>query len=166
MAKSKVSTKKAVKKPAKKVAAKKPVKKMAVPAKKIKKSAVKKVAPKATAKKTPVKAVTKTASKSQKTDLKNLMTPLDDRIVVEPIGQADRTPGGLFIPDTVVMERKNQGMVLAVGRGHMSKKGHLRPLDVKVGDQILFESFAGDKIQVVGQELVILRESEVLGILS
>ncbi len=78
-------------------------------------------------------------------------------------GVSEKTAGGLFIPGTV-SERPQKGEVLASGRGRRNKKGQVRPLDVKVGDTVLFPKFAGTTIEVSGEELLILREDEVLGI--
>ncbi|KYG67456.1 hypothetical protein AZI86_03635 [Bdellovibrio bacteriovorus] len=77
------------------------------------------------------------------------------------------TAGGLYIPDTVADVSGNlQGHVVAVGRGHLGKKGHVRPMDVKVGDKIVFSEFAGTKITIQNQNLIILREGDVLGVVS
>lgn len=92
-------------------------------------------------------------------------SPLDDRLVVLQDGKVDRTPGGLFIPDSVE-DRPLQGQVIAIGRGHLDKKGRLQPMGVKVGDQVLFDKFAGQKLMVKDQEVLVLRESEILGILD
>ncbi|MES2856704.1 MAG: co-chaperone GroES, partial [Bdellovibrionota bacterium] len=100
-------------------------------------------------------------------DLTGLFSPLDDRIVIEEIGASDRTPGGLFIPDTASdSDRPQQGRVLAVGRGHRDKTGKLRPLDVQLGDTVLFEKYSGAGISIINTEYTVLRESNVLGILS
>ncbi len=93
------------------------------------------------------------------------LTPLEDRVVVMVHGPAEKTAGGIIIPGTV-SERPNQGKILAVGRGRRNKKGHVRPLDVSVGQDILFPQFAGTPIQLDGEEYLILREEEVLGIVT
>lgn len=89
--------------------------------------------------------------------------PLDDRLVIEIGGESNVTPGGIIIPDTV-SERPQSGKVVAVGRGHRSLKGRVRPMDVKVGDRVLFPKFAGNEIEMSGQKLLILREGDLLGI--
>ncbi|HMN67236.1 MAG TPA: co-chaperone GroES [Bdellovibrionales bacterium] len=96
---------------------------------------------------------------------RKLITPLDDRILVRFETASETTAGGIYIPGTVA-ERPNRGQVIASGRGHRGKKGVLRPLDVAVGDTILFPQFAGTKIDIDGEELLILREEDVLGIVT
>ncbi|WP_081111773.1 co-chaperone GroES [Bdellovibrio bacteriovorus] len=189
MAKKKASAKKSnVKKVAKKTVSKKPVtkstKKVSAKSKKAakapaKKTAAKKTITKSKAKaKTPVKkaapakgkssAPTVATSKSEKiVDLSNFVTPLDDRLIIQTAGAEKMTAGGLYIPDTVADVSGNlQGHVVAVGRGHLGKKGHVRPMDVKVGDKIVFSEFAGTKITIQNQNLIILREGDVLGVVS
>lgn len=97
--------------------------------------------------------------------LSKIFTPLDDRIVIQRAGAADRTPGGLYIPDTVT-DRPNQGRVIAVGRGHRDKKGRVRPLDVQLGDTVMYSPFAGSELKVSGVEVLVLREDEVLAIVK
>lgn len=177
MAKKKKIVKKPVKKAAKKPAAKKPVKK--VMKKAAPKKAVKKIAPK---KKTAVKAKAKTkvvakkvikpAAKPlviQKQTPKNIdytkaVTPLGERLVVRAVQAETMTAGGLYIPDTVdTRERYVKATVLATGNGAKNKKGHTKPLDVKVGDTILFPAYASVRIQFNSEELHIVNESDVLG---
>jgi chaperonin GroES len=165
----KVSAKKAAPKKtvAKKAALKKPAPKKAAP----KKTITKKSAPqKATAvKTTPAKAfVTNTAKKSvKKVDLSNFLTPLDDRVIVQVAEAEKMTAGGLYIPDTVVDVSGNlQGFVVSVGRGHRNKKGHVRPMDLNVGDKILFSEYSGSKIKIQDQDLLIIREGDVLGVIA
>lgn len=136
---------------------------------------------KATKKKTGVKArstkpvskkpgiKSKSPSTSQPADKKfwdNFLTPLDDRIVVRYVGESSVTPGGIIIPATVTSERSNRGVVLSVGRGHRNAKGRVRPMDVKVGDEVLFAQWAGMPLTVQGEEVLILREGDVLGVIS
>ncbi len=98
-------------------------------------------------------------------NLSALFSPLDDRLIVEAVEAATRTAGGLYIPDTVdASDRPQQGKVLAVGRGHRMKKGRIRPLDVQLGDTVLFESFAGSAIKIGSREVMVIRESQLLGI--
>lgn len=189
VAKKKTSAKKAnVKKVAKKAVSKKTPKKVtkkSAPAKKAvakktsaKKTVVKKApAKKAVAKKAPVKkaAPVKTApshlvkatAPMKKLDLSGFVTPLDDRIMVQISGAEKMTPGGLYIPDTVADTSGNlEGYVVAVGRGHMGKKGHVRPMDVRVGDRVVFSEYAGSKIKIQNEDLIILREGDVMGVVS
>jgi chaperonin GroES len=92
-----------------------------------------------------------------------VFSPLDDRVVVQPVEASNVTAGGIIIPDSV-NEKPQMGTVVAVGRGHRSAKGRVRPVDVKVGDRVLFPKYAGDQIEVDGQKLLILREADVLGV--
>ncbi len=100
-----------------------------------------------------------------KANMQDVFSPLDDRVLVERNGVAERTAGGLFIPD-MVTERPNEGTVLAVGRGGRDKKGRLRPLDVRVGDKVMFTKWTGSECSIGEKELVILHESDIYGIVS
>ena len=91
--------------------------------------------------------------------------PLYDRIVVKRIEDQETKIGGLFIPDTA-KEKPQEGEVVAVGKGKRLEDGKVIPLDVKVGDRILFGKYSGNEIKLDGQELLIMREDEVLGILD
>jgi chaperonin GroES len=91
--------------------------------------------------------------------------PLDDRIVVQPIEAEQKSAGGILLPDTA-KEKPQRGKVLAVGQGRLSDAGSRVPLTVKVGDEVLYGKYAGTEIKWRGDELKILRESEVLGILG
>ena len=163
--KKKVTKKKATKKKATK---KKTTKKKVAKKKAAKKVSKKKPTPKKAAKKKPaVKTKTvKAVAKPQKVDWDQVFTPLDDRLVVEPVTKSNKTAGGIYIPDSVVETAPNRGKVLAVGRGHKSPKGHLRPMDVKVGDEILFSEFSGSQMILLDQSLLILREHDVLGVVD
>ncbi|MBX7231273.1 MAG: co-chaperone GroES [Bdellovibrionales bacterium] len=95
------------------------------------------------------------------------MTPLDDRLALSLKKIELRTPGGLFIPATAtITEGLKQGEVIAVGSGHKDKKGKIRPMDVKIGDQVLYSNYAGSTITFMEQEIIILRESDILGVVS
>ncbi len=158
------TTKKTVtKKAVKKTAAKKPaVKKTAA-----KKTTVTKKSPAAKAAKPVASHLVKESAPPKKLDLSHFVTPLDDRIIVQLSGTEKRTPGGLYIPDTVADTSGNlEGYVVAVGRGHMSKKGHVRPMDVQVGDRVVFSEYAGSKIKIQNEDLIILREGDVMGVVS
>ncbi len=150
----KPATKKVVKKSPKKPAMKKAAPKKVT----AKKSAPKKVAAK--------KIETKIQPKAQpKVDLTKFLTPLDDRLIVQLTERETKTAGGLYIPDTVSTVTGNlEGFVIAIGRGHRDKKGRIRPLDVSVGDRILFPQYSGSKIDIQGADVVILRESDVMGL--
>jgi chaperonin GroES len=91
--------------------------------------------------------------------------PLYDRIVVKRIEEKETKIGGLFIPDSA-KEKPQEGEVVAVGQGKRNEDGKLIPLDVKAGDRILFGKYSGSDIKVDGQEYMIMREDEVLGILE
>jgi chaperonin GroES len=92
--------------------------------------------------------------------------PLYDRIVVKRIDEsAEKTASGLFIPDSA-KEKPQEGEVVAVGKGKRNEEGKLIELDVKVGDRILFGKYSGSDIKVDGEEYMIMREDEVLGVLD
>ena len=92
--------------------------------------------------------------------------PLYDRIVVKRLEQSDeKTAGGLIIPDSA-KEKPQEGEVVAVGKGKRLEDGKVIALDVQVGDRILFGKYSGSEIKIEGQEYVIMREDEVLGVLS
>ncbi len=91
--------------------------------------------------------------------------PLADQIVVEPIEQDDVTPSGLFIPDTA-KEKPEQGKVLAIGPGRKNKAGKRIAMDVMVGNIVLFSRYAGTNLKLNGQELLILKESDVLAVVA
>jgi chaperonin GroES len=91
--------------------------------------------------------------------------PLYDRIVVKRIEEKETKVGGLFIPDSA-KEKPQEGEVVAVGQGKRNEDGKLIPLDVKAGDRILFGKYSGSDIKVDGNEYMIMREDEVLGILE
>lgn len=148
-AKKKVVAKKPVKKAG-------PVKKIAAKAKKIVAKAKKVLAP-ATSPKTKTTAVPKKAYAA-------VLKPLENRLLVTVEGASERTAGGLYIPASASVDRPTRGQVVAKGPGKRNKKGELRPLDVGVGDSILFPEFAGTKITLEGRELLILTEDDVLAI--
>ncbi len=94
-----------------------------------------------------------------------MMKPLGDRVMVERMDPEDKTASGIIIPDSA-KEAPQQGKVISVGVGVHNKDGKLVPLDVKAGDRVLFSKFGGTEVQLKGKEYLILRESDVLGILS
>jgi chaperonin GroES len=93
------------------------------------------------------------------------LTPLHDRILVRRIDEGETVRGGIIIPDTA-KEKPQEGEVIAVGKGKKNEEGKVFPLDVQDGDRILFGKYAGTEIKIDGEELLIMREEEVLGILS
>src|SRR5512146_1222090 len=93
------------------------------------------------------------------------LPPLHDRILVRRVEESETTRGGIIIPDTA-KDKPQEGEVIAVGKGKISEEGKVRPLDVKEGDRILFGKYAGTEIKIDGDEFIIMREEEVLGILS
>ena len=93
------------------------------------------------------------------------LTPLHDRILVRRIDEGETVRGGIIIPDSA-KEKPQEGEVIAVGKGKSNDEGKTFPLDVKEGDRILFGKYAGTEIKIDGEEFLIMREEEVLGILS
>ena len=91
--------------------------------------------------------------------------PLQDRVLVRRVAEEEKTKGGIIIPDTA-KEKPAEGEVIAVGNGKADDKGKLRPLQVKKGDRVLFGKYSGTEIKVNGEECLILREDEVLGIIE
>jgi chaperonin GroES len=92
-------------------------------------------------------------------------SPLHDRIVVKPVKASDRPVGGLFIPESA-QDKPHEGEVVEVSRGKRLKDGSLTPLDVGVGDHILYGKYTGSEIKLAGEEYLIVREDEVLGVLE
>jgi chaperonin GroES len=92
-------------------------------------------------------------------------TPLHDRILVRRVEEAQTTRGGIIIPDSA-KDKPQEGEVIAVGRGKSNDEGKVFPLAVKEGDRILFGKYSGTEIKIDGEEFIIMREEEVLGILS
>jgi chaperonin GroES len=92
-------------------------------------------------------------------------TPLHDRILIRRIEEGESTRGGIIIPDTA-KDKPQEGEVVTVGKGKINEEGKVRPLDVKEGDRILFGKYAGTEIKLDGEEFVIMREEEVLGVIS
>jgi chaperonin GroES len=91
--------------------------------------------------------------------------PLQDRVIVKRIEEEEKTKGGIIIPDTA-KEKPQEGKVIAVGKGKVSDDGKLTPLDVKVGDKILFGKYSGTEIKLNGEEHLIMREDDILGIVE
>jgi chaperonin GroES len=91
-------------------------------------------------------------------------TPLHDRILVRRVEEADTTRGGIIIPDSA-KDKPQEGEVISTGKGKISEEGKVRPLDVKDGDRILFGKYSGTEIKIDGEDFIIMREEEVLGVL-
>jgi chaperonin GroES len=99
---------------------------------------------------------TKTATK---------IRPLHDRVILERLEEGEQKVGGIIIPDTA-KEKPQQGRVIAVGKGKTEKDGKVTPLDVKVGDTVLFGKYSGQEIKIDGEDRLIMREEEILAILE
>ena len=97
--------------------------------------------------------------------IKLKLKPLGGRVIVEPIEQEEMTPGGIILPETA-KEKPQEGEVAAVGKGKRLEDGKIVALDVQVGDRILFGKYSGSDIKLDGEEYLIMREDEVLGILD
>jgi chaperonin GroES len=91
--------------------------------------------------------------------------PLQDRVLVKRIEEEEKTKGGIIIPDTA-KEKPQMGVVMAVGNGKKTEEGKVVPLDVKQGNKVLFSKYAGNEIKVEGEELLIMREDDILGIIE
>ncbi len=89
--------------------------------------------------------------------------PLQDRLIVKRIDEEETTKGGIIIPDTA-KEKPQEGKVIAVGKGKINDDGKVQPLDVKKGDRVLFSKYSGTEINIEGEEHLIIREDDVLGI--
>ena len=96
---------------------------------------------------------------------KSKFRPLHDRVVVKRIDAEEKTKGGIIIPDTA-KEKPQQGEIVAVGEGARDEKGQLHPLDVKPGDRVLFGKWSGTEVKIDGEELLIMKESDILGVLE
>jgi len=91
--------------------------------------------------------------------------PLHDRVLVRRLEEDQKTAGGIIIPDTAE-EKPMQGEVIAVGSGHIQDDGSVRPLDVKAGDTVLFGKWSGTEVKIDGDELLIMKESDILGVID
>jgi chaperonin GroES len=91
--------------------------------------------------------------------------PLGDRVLIKRVAEEERTKGGIIIPDTA-KEKPQEGKVIAVGKGKTNEDGKVTPLDVKAGDRILFGKYSGTEIKLIGEEHLILREEDILGIIE
>jgi chaperonin GroES len=91
--------------------------------------------------------------------------PLQDRVIVRRLEEEEKTKGGIIIPDTA-KEKPQEGKVIAVGKGKVTEEGKVIPLDVKAGDRILFGKYSGTEIKIEGEEHLIMREEDILGIIE
>jgi chaperonin GroES len=91
--------------------------------------------------------------------------PLHDRVVVRRLTSEEKTAGGIIIPDSA-QEKPSEGEVIAVGPGARNEKGEVTPLDTKAGDRVLFGKWSGTEVKIDGEELIIMKESDVMGILE
>jgi chaperonin GroES len=92
-------------------------------------------------------------------------TPLHDRILVRRVEEAATSRGGIIIPDSA-KDKPTEGEVISAGKGKINEEGKVRPLDVKEGDRILFGKYSGNEISIDGEDFIIMREEDVLGVLS
>jgi chaperonin GroES len=92
-------------------------------------------------------------------------TPLHDRVLVRRVEQNEKTAGGIIIPDTA-QEKPSEGLIISAGSGARREDGTIMPLDVKAGDQVLFGKWSGTEVTVDGEELLIMKESDLLGIID
>ena len=93
------------------------------------------------------------------------LRPMQDRIIVKRVEEETKTAGGILIPDTA-KEKPQQGEVVAVGKGKVTEDGKVIPLDVKAGDKVLIGKYAGTEIKLEGQDYLIMREDDILGVLE
>nr|VFK06124.1 MAG: chaperonin GroES [Candidatus Kentron sp. LPFa]VFK10896.1 MAG: chaperonin GroES [Candidatus Kentron sp. LPFa]VFK22568.1 MAG: chaperonin GroES [Candidatus Kentron sp. LPFa]VFK57807.1 MAG: chaperonin GroES [Candidatus Kentron sp. UNK]VFK69176.1 MAG: chaperonin GroES [Candidatus Kentron sp. UNK] len=91
--------------------------------------------------------------------------PLHDRVIIKRIEEERTSPGGIVIPDTAT-EKPIQGEVTAVGKGKILEKGEIRPLDVKIGDKVLFGKYSGTEVKISGEELLVMREEDIMAIIE
>ena len=91
--------------------------------------------------------------------------PLHDRVLVRRVTAEEKTAGGIIIPDTA-KEKPQEGEIVSVGSGTVNEKGEVRPLDVKAGDRILFGKWSGTEVKLNGEELLIMKESDIMGVLA
>ncbi len=91
--------------------------------------------------------------------------PLHDRVIVKRVEEETTTAGGIVLPGSAA-EKPSEGEVLAVGNGKLLENGDIRPLDVKVGDRVLFGKYSGTEVKVDGEEVIVMREDDIMGILG
>ena len=93
------------------------------------------------------------------------LRPLHDRVIIRRMEEETKSAGGIFIPDTAT-EKPIRGEVLAIGKGKILETGDIRPLDLKVGDKVLFSKYGGTEVKVEGDELLVMREEDVMAVLE
>ena len=93
------------------------------------------------------------------------LRPLHDRVLVRRIDAAEKSAGGIIIPDTA-KEKPQEGKVIAVGKGKVNEDGKVTPLDVKAGDKVLFGKYSGTEVKIDGEEHLIMREDDILGVIE
>ena len=91
--------------------------------------------------------------------------PLQDRVIVKRVEEEEKTKGGIIIPDTA-KEKPMEGKVIAVGKGKLLEDGKIHPVDVKAGDRVLFAKYAGTEVKIDGEEHLIMREDDILGVIE
>jgi chaperonin GroES len=96
---------------------------------------------------------------------KTKFRPLHDRVVVRRVGSEEKTSGGIIIPDTA-QEKPSEGEIIAVGSGARDEAGKLVPLDVKAGDRVLFGKWSGTEVKLNGEDLLIMKESDIMGVIG
>jgi chaperonin GroES len=106
-----------------------------------------------------------TATKTKATKTKMKVQPLADRVVVEPLEESEEMRGGLYIPDTA-KEKPQQGTVVAVGPGRLSDEGERMPVELETGQRILYGKYSGTEVTIDGQDVLIIKESDVLAVLG
>jgi chaperonin GroES len=93
------------------------------------------------------------------------LRPLHDRVIIKRVEEETKSAGGIVLPGTAA-EKPSRGTVLAVGRGKILENGDIRPLDVKVGDQVLFGKYSGSEVKLEGEEMIVMREDEIMAVIE
>ncbi|MGJ0485445.1 MAG: co-chaperone GroES [Methylomicrobium sp.] len=91
--------------------------------------------------------------------------PLHDRVIVKRVEEETKTAGGIVLPGSAA-EKPSQGVILAVGTGKVLDNGEVRPLEVKVGDKVLFGKYSGNEVKIDGEEVIVMREDDIMGVLG
>nr|VFK36826.1 MAG: chaperonin GroES [Candidatus Kentron sp. SD]VFK40630.1 MAG: chaperonin GroES [Candidatus Kentron sp. SD]VFK78022.1 MAG: chaperonin GroES [Candidatus Kentron sp. SD] len=91
--------------------------------------------------------------------------PLHDRVIIKRIEEERTSPGGIVIPDSAT-EKPMQGKVTAVGKGKILEKGDIRPLDIQIGDKVLFGKYSGTEVKIDGEELLVMREEDIMAVIE
>lgn len=101
----------------------------------------------------------------QKGEIEMKIRPLHDRVIVRRLDEEEKSPGGIVIPDAA-KEKPIQGLVVAVGKGKILDNGDVRALDVKSGDKVLYGKYSGTEVKVSGEELLVMREEDIMGVIE